>query len=46
LRDLIGGGLWPQAVLRIGYGTPVPATPRRDIHDVLDVDETLAASQR
>jgi nitroreductase len=35
LRELIGGGLWPQAVLRIGYGTPVPPTPRRDIADVL-----------
>ncbi|MCI2417973.1 hypothetical protein MOQ72_11105 [Saccharopolyspora sp. K220] len=29
LRTLIGGGLWPQTVLRIGYGSPVPATPRR-----------------
>ncbi|MGP4016576.1 Acg family FMN-binding oxidoreductase [Saccharopolyspora sp. 5N708] len=29
LRTLIGGGLWPQTVLRIGYGPPVPITPRR-----------------
>jgi hypothetical protein len=36
LRDLIGGGLWPQAVLRIGYGSPVPPTPRRDVDDVVD----------
>lgn len=36
LRDLIGGGLWPQALLRIGYGTPVPATPRRPVRDLLD----------
>ncbi|TDD41639.1 Acg family FMN-binding oxidoreductase [Saccharopolyspora elongata] len=36
LRELIGGGLWPQAVLRIGYGSPVPATPRRSLDDVVD----------
>ena len=36
LRDLIGGGLWPQTVLRIGYGSPVPPTPRRDLDDVVD----------
>jgi hypothetical protein len=38
LRELIGGGLWPQVVLRIGYGSPVPPTPRRDLDDVVDVD--------
>ncbi|WP_028927114.1 Acg family FMN-binding oxidoreductase [Pseudonocardia acaciae] len=37
LRELIGGGLWPQAVLRIGYGSPVPRTPRRPIQDVVEV---------
>ncbi len=31
LRELIGGGVWPQTVLRIGYGTPVRGTPRRDV---------------
>lgn len=36
LRELIGGGLWPQAVLRIGYGSPIPQTPRRDIENILD----------
>jgi hypothetical protein len=36
LRDLIGGGLWPQTVLRIGYGSPVPPTPRRYLSDVVD----------
>jgi len=36
LRTLIGGAVWPQTVLRIGYGSPVPPTPRRDIDDVLD----------
>lgn len=40
LRDLIGGGLWPQTVLRIGYGSPVPATPRRDVHEVVDTETT------
>jgi nitroreductase len=31
LRDLIGGGLWPQTVLRLGYRPVLP--PRRDIDD-------------
>ncbi|KAA5826059.1 nitroreductase family protein [Saccharopolyspora hirsuta] len=35
LRELIGGGLWPQIVLRIGYGSPVPATPRHPLEDVV-----------
>lgn len=35
LRDLIGGALWPQTVLRIGHGSPVPRTPRRKLEDVL-----------
>jgi nitroreductase len=35
LRELIVGGLWPQAVLRLGYGSPVPPTPRRDLRDVV-----------
>lgn len=29
LRGIIGGGLWPQAVLRLGYGSPGVSTPRR-----------------
>lgn len=29
VRRILGGGLWPQAVLRLGHGRPVPATPRR-----------------
>lgn len=29
LRALIGGGLWPQTVLRLGYGPQGPATRRR-----------------
>lgn len=35
LRDLIGGGLWPQIVLRLGYGSPVPPTPRRDLSEIV-----------
>lgn len=38
LRDLIGGGLWPQTVLRVGYGSPVSATPRRAVAEVIDVE--------
>jgi hypothetical protein len=42
VRELIGGGLWPQIVLRIGYGTPVPPTPRRELCDVVDTDRSGA----
>ena len=35
LRRLVGGTRPPQAVLRIGRGWPVPATPRRDVADLL-----------
>jgi hypothetical protein len=44
LRELIGGGLWPQTVLRIGYGSPVPPTPRRDLADVVDTEVHPAGS--
>lgn len=37
LRGLIGGGLWPQSVLRLGYGSPSPATPRRRGDELSDV---------
>ncbi|CAM03787.1 nitroreductase family protein [Saccharopolyspora erythraea NRRL 2338] len=30
LRRLLGEGLWPQAVVRVGYGSPMPRTPRRE----------------
>lgn len=36
LRDLLGGGLWPQTVVRLGYGTAAAASPRRDLTDVVD----------
>ena len=35
LREQIVGGLWPQAVLRLGYGTPVAANPPREIEHVV-----------
>ncbi|WIY02965.1 nitroreductase family protein [Amycolatopsis mongoliensis] len=35
LRELLGGGLWPQIVLRLGRGRPVAWTPRRSLADVL-----------
>ncbi|MCE3553156.1 nitroreductase [Pseudonocardia sp. RS11V-5] len=38
MRRLISGTRPPQAVLRIGHGWPVPATPRRQVRDLL-VDE-------
>lgn len=40
LRGLVGGGLWPQVVLRLGYGSITPPTPRRPLADVVD-DEVL-----
>ena len=33
LRTLIGGGLWPQTVLRLGYGPSAPASRRRSTSD-------------
>ncbi|WP_190823556.1 Acg family FMN-binding oxidoreductase [Saccharopolyspora pogona] len=35
LRQLLGGELYPQAVVRVGYGSPTPATPRRDLRELL-----------
>ncbi|GAA1964504.1 Acg family FMN-binding oxidoreductase [Amycolatopsis minnesotensis] len=35
LRQVLGGGIWPQIVLRVGYGGPVPSTPRRPLHDMI-----------
>ncbi|MFF0146615.1 nitroreductase family protein [Amycolatopsis sulphurea] len=35
LRELLGEALWPQIILRLGYGTPVSWTPRRSVQDVL-----------
>ena len=35
LRRALGGMLVPQTVLRIGFSTPVPATPRRPVAELL-----------
>ena len=35
LRALLGRGLWPQIVLRLGHGTPASWTRRRPLADVL-----------
>lgn len=43
LRALLGGGLWPQIVLRLGRGAPVPWTPRRSLADVLLEPDRLTA---
>jgi nitroreductase len=40
LRRALGGLLVPQTVLRMGFSTPVPATPRRSVAEMLvDSDE-------
>jgi nitroreductase len=36
VRDPGAAGGWPQLILRVGYGLPVPASPRRPVRDVLD----------
>lgn len=36
VRRLIGGRLWPQAVVRLGYGGMTPITGRRALADVVD----------
>ena len=35
LRRVLGGTLAPQTLLRLGFGSPVPATPRRPVADLL-----------
>lgn len=35
LRRALGGMLLPQTVLRVGFSTPVPATPRRPVAELL-----------
>lgn len=44
LRELLGGRLQPQALLRIGYGSPTPATPRLDPANLLVDDEAATDS--
>ncbi|XVS61937.1 hypothetical protein ACQPYE_27160 [Actinosynnema sp. CA-299493] len=35
LRRALGGTLEPQTVLRIGFGSPVPASPRRTVREFI-----------
>jgi len=44
LREQIVGGLWPQAALRLGYGSPVAATSRRDLEHVATSGPSAAGS--
>jgi Nitroreductase family len=44
LRRIVGGTRPPQAVLRLGRGWPVAATPRRSVADLLRADLTPAES--
>jgi hypothetical protein len=41
LKTLLGGGLWPQILFRIGYGTPMPWTPRRPLNEVMLAESGL-----
>ncbi|MEC3981663.1 hypothetical protein [Amycolatopsis sp. H20-H5] len=34
LRELLGGGMWPQTVLRLGPRSPVPASSRKNLDEV------------
>ena len=36
VRDPLSGIEYPQMILRLGYGLPVPRAPRRPVSDVLD----------
>ncbi|MGW4130638.1 Acg family FMN-binding oxidoreductase [Amycolatopsis japonica] len=42
LRRILGCGVWPQVLLRVGYGSPLPWTPRRPLDDVL-LDTLISA---
>ncbi|MFG1646655.1 hypothetical protein ACGFMK_40810 [Amycolatopsis sp. NPDC049252] len=46
LRRLIGGGLWPQIMLRLGHGTAVPAFTQQLLEDVVISDEHPFAASR
>ena len=46
LRQLLGGGLWPQIMLRLGHGAAVPSSARTPIEDVVISDEHPFAASR
>ena len=39
LRQLLGGGLWPQIMIRLGHGVPVPQGGRATLEDVVTSDD-------
>src|SRR5215207_2901482 len=39
LRDLVGGGLYPQLVLRLGAAVPTAAAPRRPVEELIERPE-------
>lgn len=41
VRDPHSGIEQPQMILRLGYGPPVPPTPRRPVSEILDVSDML-----
>jgi hypothetical protein len=45
LRELLGGGLWPQAVLSLGHRAPIPASTRRPLDQVVTYYEPHVPSQ-
>jgi len=46
LRQLLGGGLWPQIMLRLGHGAPVPQGARARLEDVVTSDESPFRASR
>ena len=46
LRVILGGSTLPQVVMRIGYGNPTPATPRRPVEDCLIDNPTPTINRR
>ena len=41
VRNLLGGHLYPQVVVRLGFGAPVPPTSRRSVEDCLLAHTTV-----
>lgn len=43
LREVLGTRLSPQAILRIGFGSPVPPTPRHPVAELLITESTTTS---
>ncbi|MEV4602957.1 nitroreductase family protein [Amycolatopsis sp. NPDC049253] len=43
LRVLLGGGVWPQIILRLGHGSPASPVPRRELEEVVVAPTLLTA---